>query len=242
MPLTHLIPYAGRNPSGTYDCNLLCGESNLYVMDNHRAAAWCWGQHVEIGVPFSIFHMDRHYDLLRNKWMIAAAPPIDTLTMEAYLSHQFEHSPGQFSPLFRYDNYLPIFLDQRRFDLDKSIFMTHEDGDAPQFLCKEKLATENPHNVPYWLNNGSYLDDGSKFIFNLDLDYIFNNGDNETYYRMFTDDHIVRIGKYWKEANAAGLLSCTTIAISPETCGGWEAGIEALQAFCSSAEITLPDF
>lgn len=31
-------------------------------MDNHLAALWCWGQHLEPNQHFGLFHIDAHYD------------------------------------------------------------------------------------------------------------------------------------------------------------------------------------
>src|ERR1017187_10038506 len=95
MPLTanrHIIPYSGRNHSGHWNHNLLWVQGNTYVMDNHRAASWCWAQHLEPDQQFSIFHIDRHYDLLQSRleeWC-AITPPMETLSIEDYLEIKYD--------------------------------------------------------------------------------------------------------------------------------------------------------
>jgi hypothetical protein len=50
----------------------------LYLMDNHRAALWCWRRHLESNEAYSLGHVDYHWDaravhpadlqLLRREW------------------------------------------------------------------------------------------------------------------------------------------------------------------------------
>lgn len=42
-----LVPFKGRCYSGHYEQNFLWRHGNVYVMDNHRTALWCWLQHVD---------------------------------------------------------------------------------------------------------------------------------------------------------------------------------------------------
>lgn len=37
-----LLPFKGRDHSGTYELNFLFKEDKVYIMDNHLAAIWCW--------------------------------------------------------------------------------------------------------------------------------------------------------------------------------------------------------
>ncbi len=40
--MKEIIKFKGKNSSWFKDLNLLCKENNIYVMDNHNAALWCW--------------------------------------------------------------------------------------------------------------------------------------------------------------------------------------------------------
>lgn len=40
--------------------------NNVYVMDNHLAAAWCWMQECDADTRYNFMHIDRHNDLGTN--------------------------------------------------------------------------------------------------------------------------------------------------------------------------------
>lgn len=231
----HLIPPNPNGYSNTYGVNLVWQENNVYIMDNHRVAAWCWGQHVPVGELFSIFHIDRHYDLLQSaleEWL-AHAPKIESLDLPGYLDVKIDSRSCGPYPIFRWDNYLPIFLRQRPETLREAYFMTHEEGDKPWFDHRRILATEHPENLDYWLSLEP------RWIFNLDLDFFFSGSPEKTY-RLFADAHIRELAVEWRKAHDLGRLYCTTIAMSPEMCGGWDEAISALRIFCEAAKINYP--
>jgi len=35
-------------------------------MDNHRAAMWCWFQHISTDRKYNLFHIDKHTDTLNS--------------------------------------------------------------------------------------------------------------------------------------------------------------------------------
>jgi hypothetical protein len=41
------VDFRGRNRSGPYNQNFLWRRDSVYVMDNHRAAFWCWLQRID---------------------------------------------------------------------------------------------------------------------------------------------------------------------------------------------------
>ena len=43
---------------------MLWQNGNVYVMDNHRDAAWCWLQQCKTEELYNFMHIDQHYDLL----------------------------------------------------------------------------------------------------------------------------------------------------------------------------------
>ena len=50
--------------SGCYGSVMLWQNSNVYVMDNHLSAAWCWLQSCDRQKKYNFMHIDRHYDML----------------------------------------------------------------------------------------------------------------------------------------------------------------------------------
>ena len=58
-----LIPLINRGESTSSKDNILGCERNIYVMDNHRLALWCWFQEMEKGKRYNLFHIDAHPDM-----------------------------------------------------------------------------------------------------------------------------------------------------------------------------------
>ena len=52
-------PFTG---SSFYTDNFLWNHEKIYIMDNHRLAAWCWKNKIEHKKSTYIFHLDKHYD------------------------------------------------------------------------------------------------------------------------------------------------------------------------------------
>ncbi len=172
LVLMKLVPFQGRNDSGVDRQNFLWRHGSIYVMDNHRAAMWCWLQHIDPCQPHSLFHMDRHYDCLPSPEWLENCPEIRRLSINEYLNFDYafndEFIREQRMPLFRWDNYLSIYLTRYQRSIGSLIMYTHDDGAGPQ-------QTFDPGNI--W--SGSRANPLSGFqavalwIFNLDLDYFF---------------------------------------------------------------------
>ena len=106
-----LIPLKNRGHSGATRQNFLYRWKNIYVMDNHRVAAWCWIQEIGQDDNFSIFHVDEHYDTLSSnmKSWLAHCENARTLSLQEYLDLRWQSGPHSL-PVFQWDNYLSIFL------------------------------------------------------------------------------------------------------------------------------------
>jgi hypothetical protein len=135
MPETSewLVPFRGRNSSSIFTQNFLWRQRNVYVMDNHRAALWCWLQHMDPKQPYSLFHIDQHYDTLTSRmpdWL-ENLPPDWRLGIDAYLSHKVQYPDIPPCPLFSWDNYLSIFLAVFGGGKETALFATHRKGERP---------------------------------------------------------------------------------------------------------------
>jgi hypothetical protein len=215
-----LAPFRGRNLSETFNLNFLWNKDNVYIMDNHRAALWCWFQKISKDQRIDFFHIDKHYDALNgrvNEW-IEACPDLWSLNLENYLSKK---DPCHDVPLFRYDNYVSIFLDKYGRLINKCIFSTHKEGDKPDF---------NPASFPDIWNTSSNLNfwiEGSKnkWIVNIDLDYFFYESGTGNNLRLLSDDYIKEMFIAIKKQLENNKIACLTICLSPEFCGNdnWEA-------------------
>jgi hypothetical protein len=151
-----LIPFQGRNDSGTFKLNFLWHQSNVYIMDNHRAALWCWFQHFSPDTKVSLFHIDRHSDTLSSnidRW-VELCPNIWEINIEQYLSLKDDDNDlGTKPSLFRWDNYLSIFFQKYRDNLNECYFLTHGKGDKPQIdNIKTPALWLLPWNFDSWIN------------------------------------------------------------------------------------------
>ena len=216
-----LVPFKDRNASGVYNQNFLWRSGTVYVMDNHRAAMWCWLQHVDPGQPHSLFHMDRHYDCLPSpEWLENCPEDIQKLSIDEYLN--FDYVFDDFGlkrriRLFRWDNYLSIDLARYGNSINPLVMYTHGDDTTPERPFTRGDIWSAPGEIRCL--------DASRgpWIFNLDLDYFFWH-DAEQPGLMVSDAYLETCFKKIREKIEDRTIAVTTIALSPEhgLTGGWE--------------------
>jgi hypothetical protein len=222
-----LVPFKGRNYSGYFEQNFLWRHDNVYVMDNHRAALWCWLQHINPRRPHAIFHVDRHYDTLNGgmeDWL-ENLPANWSLSIDEYLSHSYEASPGEIQ-LFRFDNYLSIYLQLFGQFLTSCHFATHNDGEKPNLEgIWEHYLWQVPENLDFWIEPKQ-----APWIANIDLDYFFCDAkDADKRQLMVSHEYIEAVFDTVRERMDDGSIAVTTIALSPEYCGGWEPSEQVME-------------
>ena len=60
-----LIPKNYYEQSSFFENDVMLWQNdNVYVMDNHRDAAWCWLQQCMKEEQYNFMYIDQHYDLL----------------------------------------------------------------------------------------------------------------------------------------------------------------------------------
>ena len=219
---TWIVPFKGRNFSEAYDQNFLWQKGPIYVMDNHRAALWCWLQEIDLKCKHSILHIDKHTDTLQsrlNQWL-DNLPKSWELTIEEYLEHKYKAEMAiDYAPIFRWDNYLSIYFAKFGSAIESCYFATHEDGDTPNYprVCKFDF-----WNLPYCFSD--CLDEkNSPWIVNIDLDYFFWR-DYERFDVIVTEEYLSACFKPLKKKINNGTVKVTTIALTPteEFTGGWK--------------------
>jgi hypothetical protein len=212
-----IIPFKGRGHSGVIRQNFLFQSNNIYVMDNHRAAMWCWldfykGSIQDVGV----FHLDRHTDTLQShlgSWVSQALAPIHVGTMDIHTYLDRVDSGFPQTKLFRWDNYLSIFLDIYQSQVTSCHYSAF-DGDTINHSTLVKVEPRDiPENLDFWISKG-------KWIINIDLDYFFFEA-NGSFSQMYSDEYLREL--FDKVAITARRNSeiVVTICFSPECCGGW---------------------
>jgi hypothetical protein len=195
-------------------------------MDNHRSALWCWQQQVDLYAdPHNLIHIDRHYDALGANLgaHLATMPDMRGLSICDYLDAKVSLSSASSDriPLFRWDNYLSIYLATFAEQLGCLRCLTHKDGDKP---VDERLLESPPHDLPanlhHWLGKGDW-------IVNIDLDYFFCTGPDEEadqFLPLFSDDYISNTFAELRKAMDEGLVKTVTVCLTPSNfTPGWEA-------------------
>lgn len=225
----YLIPFKGRNKTGPYNLNFLWKTKNIYIMDNHRAALWCWMQHITNSKKYNLLHMDQHYDTMASqleKWL-QNFPDVKSMTIEEYL--EFKYEDANFSktyyPLFRFDTYLTIFLAKYSHLLNIKRFLTHKEGDIPKVEVSELEYYDIVGNLDYWLNS-----DKENHIINIDLDFFFREVNGKDI-QIFSNDYITHLASSLNKVLKKNKIEVMTIALSPEFCNGWEKCEEVLEIF-----------
>lgn len=216
-----IVPFEGRNHSDAYKQNFLWCKDSIYVMDNHRAALWCWLQKIDLNSSHSILHIDRHTDTLQSRldeWLDNLPSLQCDLQIDEYLDHKYKCD--HYSPqVFRWDNYLSIYLAKFGTNIDKCYFATHNDGDLPNY--KNVLKADIwaiPENLGYWLNT-----DNKPWVVNIDLDYFFWQACEHPDI-MVSDNFLSVCFEALKDKIKTGDVAVTTISLTPHEIftGGWE--------------------
>lgn len=152
------VPFAGRTDSTVYGQNFLVQYDNVYVMNNHRAACWCWMREVDVSQPFNLVHIDRHYDCLgiTEAWK-AATPDVTAMSIEEYLAYKVPvNGNGGAMRLFRWDSYLSLFLHKDPEQMRQFWCATHRNGADPPV---DPTDTVEPWQLPGALNYLKASDD-----------------------------------------------------------------------------------
>lgn len=238
-----VVPFNGRKISGAYNQNFLWQQDNVYIMDNHRAALWCWMQQLSNEGKYNIFHIDRHYDTLGSRiseW-IENLPDLWKISISDYLIYEYESReplPPVTVPLFRFDNYLSIFVECFSDLIAECHFLTHQEGDKPDIDWFEHRFSIAPNEMEYWLSSAD-----DKWIINIDLDFFFGDKNDSKKIQIITDEYIADVMKTINDTLTQGKIEVLTICLSPEHCGGWLNSEKILGIVCSelNIEFSLPD-
>ena len=234
--MPHLIDFKGRNHSGPVNQNLLWQDGNVYLMDNHRAALWCWQQELDLyRAPHCILHIDRHPDCLGadlNTHM-AQMPDLRGLSIDDYLGAELVRGNNT-AFLFRWDNYLSIHIEAFRKNLRGLISADFRDGDDPNFASAMRPRPDQlPQNLAFWLSKSE-----APWIVNIDLDYFFcdgpiEEGRDEEWLPLFSNEFFDAVMGQIKQALDAGHAKVVTLCLTPSNyTSGWERCLQmSRQAF-----------
>ncbi len=226
--------------SNVWNLNFLWHQNNIYIMDNHLAAAYCWFQECERNEDYNFCHIDFHNDFLCDASLEEYKQVLNVKTIDEYCNLRNNSS----LQLFRWDNYIKpmqiLFPNWFR----HNIFFSERgnvDGltrDLIQEMHIKYIAPINLHNnlAKIFQEAPSRPYSNLKWIVNLDLDIFFND-DGE---RIFDNEFVRSIARTINDN--MNKIKVLTICLSPECCGkdrkeGWKQSIDVLNIFCS--EISL---
>jgi hypothetical protein len=233
------IPLQSRGHSGAVTQNFLWQEGPVYIMDNHRAAWWCWLRHFDASEPFDLFHIDRHTDTLTSNldvWLDHLPTQMRGMNLQQYLDFSVLMN-GTDCPVVRWDNYLSLFLAQEKQSLRSLYFATHNDGDAPNVpegFCRHVDVWNLPGNFKYWLDNGD------SWIVNIDIDYFFCPFGHGNHRRFLSKDFVTAMCEPIKAHLETGRIKVLTICLTPDEggfSGGWAESEEVCAEICGQLKI-----
>ncbi|WP_277374137.1 UPF0489 family protein [Pseudomonas sp. AA-38] len=223
LACTWHIPLSHRGVSGHGTQNFLWQNGPVYIMDNHRAAWWCWLRHLVPGEPIDLFHIDRHTDTLTSNlplWKQSLPTQMHGVSLQDYLGYRTEVH-GFDTVTIRWDNYLSLFLEYEQANLGSVFFATHGDGDAPNLLSgswRDIVPWELPANFDF------YLSQGNNWIVNVDLDYFFCKMDDGSCQRFLAEAYVRDLCFAIKKNLDNGRIKVLTICLTPDDdgfSGGW---------------------
>jgi len=218
------------------DMNFLFQTNNIYIMDNHLAALWCWEKYMQNNTEsqeVTLYHIDRHEDFKTHEASfddLDIANKIKDQTFQEYC-HEMIGDDG--CPRYHWNNYINYFAKLYSGKL-KFKSLTIKQDSPPDYLSVDRL-----DNIDAFFDED--LRSIKPLILNIDVDYFyFDKGDNDIV-QLYSNELI----KYFCETIKKDIIDinndvCLTIALSPECCGGWNNAITPLEDFNTILELNLP--
>jgi len=217
--------YAYRSSMSHNDV-LLWRNRNVFVMDNHRCALWCWMQACDRKEKYNFLHIDRHYDFSDSFELESALELKDDNPLPYDKYSTIRRSDGELA--ISWDNYICMAYYCFPQWFQSTIFITQKHGTLtpgtnpffePFTPYEEELL---PQKISSYLSNPadclSGMKTGSsklKWIVNIDIDVFFDSNKKI----LYTDDSIKEIAKTIQQS--VENIQVITIALSPECLGGY---------------------
>ena len=219
----YLIPLIERGESTSSKDNVLWNDGNVFIMDNHRLALWCWFQKIQKNQRYNLFHIDAHPDMSESAlrdfnhdlWTMSLKDYRETWQADINM------------PLFRWDNYIEIFLQKYPEMVGKTVSATHHLGSSKE-LSEEIRAYDLVKYMNAVFSGERFVND-LPWIVNLDLDYFFSAAPEKV--ELFSNDVVERLAASLKLGLSSGMIGVLTISLSPECCGSWEKAEVMLEKF-----------
>jgi hypothetical protein len=221
--MSFLIPLTRRGESAAASDNVLWNEGKVFIMDNHRLALWCWFQKMEAGSRYNLLHIDAHPDMSES----ALKYFNHDLWKMTLLEYRSELQKDINMPLFRWDNYIEVFLRKYPELVGKTVSATHHLGSGKEL--SEEIRSYNLVKYMHGLFSGEKFENNLPWIVNLDLDYFFSAAPEKL--ELFSESYVESLASALQMGLSNGVISILTISLSPECCGSWEKAEMMLMKF-----------
>lgn len=212
-----------------YGSVMLWQNKNVYVMDNHLSAAWCWLQSCDSKKNYNFMHIDRHYDMLSCFYDEDLEPLRNNphMTYDEFKELKRTKDVGEKYELFRWDNYIMAAYALRPNWFHSNIFLTHKEGDIRDSWGHKPFDVYEicPLLMDWAINQYigkpedclSGLEDEDyklPWIVNIDIDVFFTTD----HIQLYSDEYIRHVAKLINE-NMSNIQTLT-IALSPDCIKG----------------------
>ena len=218
-----LIPLTSRGPSASAQDNVLWNQDNVFIMDNHRLALWCWFQKIQNNQRYNLLHIDAHPDMSES-----ALRDFNHDLWKLNLKDYRESWQADINmPLFRWDNYIEVFLRKYPELVGKTVSATHHLGSSKEL--SEEVRAYDLAKYMHGVFSGERFVNDLPWIVNLDLDYFFSAAPEKV--ELFSGDFVESLAKSIRLGLSSGMIGVLTISLSPECCGSWEKAEMMLDRF-----------
>ena len=212
--MSFLIPLKNRGVSASSNDNVLWNEGKVYVMDNHRLALWCWFQKMQKGKKYNLFHIDAHPDMSESA-IKYFNHDLWAMSLEEYRTAWQDDIN---MPLFRWDNYIEVFLQKYPELVGKTVSATHHLGSSKEL--SEEVKSYDLVKFSKGLFTGEKYVNDLPWIVNLVLDYFYSAAPEKLV--LYSEEYILALAEAFKNGLKGGMIETLTISLSPECCGSWE--------------------
>jgi len=230
--------FKGRNPSGWYNQNFVARNGNIFVMDNHRAALWCWLQKLDKNKKYNLFHIDQHEDCADIPRCVEDAVTEDVrfLSLERYLAKVCDYGNGNWLPALKADNFLSFFVKNYPSQLNW-LLTTGRVGNPARWKDKQIISiTDLPSHIKFYMCDHQTNDNTNcEWIVDIDLDYFFyQHAGTKEHLALLAPDYIQHLFSEIAKVHSAGRIRVLTIALSPGWCGGWANAERLCEMLCNT--------
>ena len=200
-----------EHTSFCYDDVMLWQNDKVYVMDNHRDAAWCWLQQCKKDEQYNFMHIDQHYDLLDCYYSEA----LDAINNNPNMSYDefaslVREEKCEYK-LFRWDNYIRIMHELRPNWFNTNLFITqgyggdansegwgHEKMEIQETSPLYLLFAIKQNIIDKWSGDLKSENENLKWIVNFDLDVFFCH--EYDHVKIFSDSYIRKVARQLQDS------------------------------------------